>query len=142
MDFRPQRYTVWIASSALALLLATFLYKRFVAYGQLADALTVFALLLGVTGVLLLMRDFGVWQDGKIAKWPVVQGVTIEARRIGLIGLALMVGSFALFSPLFVWPVLDFLFPVWVVLFLAGTAMAFWPVLVKWVATFMLIGRR
>jgi hypothetical protein len=142
MDFRPQRYTVWIASSAVALLPAAFLYKQFVADDQLAAALTIFALLLGVTGAFLLMRDFGAWQEDKIAKSPVVQGAAIRAKSIGLIGLVLMVGSFALFGPLFVWPDLDFIFQVWVVLFLAGMAMAFWPVMVKWVATLMLLGRR
>jgi hypothetical protein len=133
---------VWIASSVMPLLLVAILYKQLVADDQLAAGLIVFVLLVGVIGVLLLMRDFGAWQDGKIAKWPAGQDVTIKARRIGLIGLALMVGSFALFGPMFVWPGLDFLFPVWVVLFLAGTAMAFWPAMVKWVATLMLLGRR
>jgi hypothetical protein len=143
MDFRPQRRSVLVASLALPFAAITALCWQFAGESQITKILGGVTLVVGGLGVTMLMRDFDRWQKGAITASRPYQAVSARARIIGLWGAAIIMGSFAFLASSVLWadPLSSFVFPTWLVLFLIGAAMAWFPVITKWAITLGLLRR-
>ncbi len=141
--FTPSRRVSYIALLAVVIAPIAIVYRRFEGNDSIALAVGLLAIVLGIVTIALFYAEYR-QQYQKILQGSVRHGrLARRGRIIAAAGVVVVLGSFAwlaaVIAILGASPHHLMFFQIWLILFLIGCVLLFYPVVIKWAIAFGLI---